>query len=388
MNKKIGVFYLTFFFFISGLMSQDIDTLVNVGNQNIHFKIWKGNGVPVLFESGGGNDGNIWSSLAESVYSITENTIITYDRVGYGTSEFNADLDDDKKALITHGIKALETGLKKLNLFDELLLVAHSYGGYYSSYLASKNPDVVKGVVLIDAVTSCFHTQEFLEKQKIERTEEWLNNIREQSEPLYFECLSNVETIEIMKGHSIPDDIPVISLVADNPPYEDASENERWKVCQNELVANNPNWNIQLASNCGHYLHFDNPKLAVDAITSLVAGLSDNSSKAKILENYLAYSSEYTNTYREQEYEYWHSERDLNRWGYSLLAEEKIKQALKIFELNTLLYPDSFNAWDSLGEALLMNGDQEQARIMYAKSLELNPENDNANEVLEGLKNN
>lgn len=29
--------------------AQDIDTLVNVGKQKMHFNVWKGNGIPILF---------------------------------------------------------------------------------------------------------------------------------------------------------------------------------------------------------------------------------------------------------------------------------------------------------------------------------------------------
>lgn len=370
----------------TGLQAQVKDTIVDIGTQKMHFNIWKGKGTPILFESGGGNDGSIWNSLAGDIHSITGTTIITYDRVGYGKSEFNPKLPDEKKALITNGIEALEKGLSKLGYGKELILVAHSYGGYYATYLASKTPSIIKGIVLIDPVTSCFHSEEFVERQAKERTIEWLNNIRKQSEPMYYECLSNAETIEIMKNHSIPYNIPVINLIADNPPYQDPKENERWKLCQQEFVKDNPNRKAIIASNCGHYLHFDNPKLAVDAIVSLFSELSIESYKAEILKKYLVYSSDFTNRYRQQEYEYWHSERDLNRWAYSLLNDKKIQAALKLFELNTMLYPKSFNVWDSYGEILLSIGNKEKAKEMYQKSLELNPENKNAKIILDRLK--
>lgn len=386
MKTKSLVVLLFLIFIIPDLKSQDIDTLVDVGSQNMHFNIWNGNGIPILFESGGGNDGNIWTSLANEVHSITGATIITYDRAGYGKSEFKSGLSDDKKSLITHGIKSLEKGLQQLNLFDEFILVAHSYGGYYATFFASNYPSKVKGIVLIDVVTSCFHTQEFIERQKNERTDAWLQNIKEQSEALYYECLSNIETIEIMKGHSIPFHIPIINLVAEHPPYEDAMENERWKNCHQEFVNANPNRKNLLAANCGHYLHFDNPKLAVDAIIDLAVKSSTDSKKIEILEKYLAYSIEYTNNYRQQEYEYWHSERDLNRWGYSLMAEDNLQAAMRLLELNTILYPASFNAWDSYGEALLLNGDKEKAKRMYEKSIQLNPDNENAKEALKSIK--
>ena len=386
MKIKSIIIFLTVILTFSKSNSQDVDTLINIGTHNMHFNIWEGNGTPILFESGGGNDGNIWANLANQVHSITGTTVITYDRVGYGKSEFNPNLPDDKKALIINGIDALEKGLEKLNLLEELILVGHSYGGYYSTYFASKHPAKIKGVVLIDAVTSCFHTDEFITKQEAERNEEWLLNIKEQSLPLYFECLSNIETIELMRNYSIPIEIPVFSLVAENPPYEDSKENERWKSCHQDFVNAHPNRKGMVASNCGHYLHFDNSKLAVDAIIGLWVKSSQDATMINILEKYLTYSNEYTNNYRKQEFEYRHSERDLNRWGYSLLAENKLSAAIKLFELNTILYPESFNVWDSYAEVLLANGEKDKAIVMYKKSLDLNPENTNAKEAIKEIE--
>jgi len=385
MNIKTIIILLLILPISLGLHAQSLDTLVDIGTHKMHFTIWEGKGTPILFESGGGNDATIWSSLATEIHSITGATIITYDRVGYGQSEFDPSLSDDQRALITHGIEALDKGLQKLGFINELILVGHSYGGYYATYLASEKPDKIKGVVLIDAVLSSFHTDEFIARQKEERTIEWLNNIRSQSEPIYFECLSNIETIEIMRFFSIPSHIPVIDLVADNPPNENATENERWKSCHQEFVKDNPNRVGIVASNCGHYLHFDNPKLAVDAIVNLFSNISDESDKAEILKRYLAYSTEYTNNYRKREYEYWHSERDLNNWGYSLMNEEKLQAASKLFEVNTILFPTSFNVWDSYGEVFLLLGNNKKAVEMYRKSLELNPENEGAKAALKKM---
>jgi tetratricopeptide (TPR) repeat protein len=48
-------------------------------------------------------------------------------------------------------------------------------------------------------------------------------------------------------------------------------------------------------------------------------------------------------------------------------------------------FPESSNVYDSYGEALLKDGQKEEAIRNYKKSLELNPGNANAIEVLAGL---
>lgn len=80
--------------------------------------------------------------------------------------------------------------------------------------------------------------------------------------------------------------------------------------------------------------------------------------------------------------EYDLSESWINYFGYRLMSQGEKEDALKIFKLNTELYPDGFNTFDSYGECLLELGNKDSAIIAFKKSLELNPENENAKKVL------
>jgi len=71
---------------------------------------------------------------------------------------------------------------------------------------------------------------------------------------------------------------------------------------------------------------------------------------------------------------YFYSEAELNGWGYYLLQQLKqVDEAIKLFELNAELYPQSWNAYDSLAEAWYAKGEKQKALELYRKSLELNP---------------
>lgn len=76
------------------------------------------------------------------------------------------------------------------------------------------------------------------------------------------------------------------------------------------------------------------------------------------------------------------SESGINSFGYNILREGKNEEALKIFKLNTELYPNGFNTWDSYGECLLILGKKEEGIEAYKKSLELNPKNKNAETII------
>lgn len=61
-------------------------------------------------------------------------------------------------------------------------------------------------------------------------------------------------------------------------------------------------------------------------------------------------------------------ERAINSDGYAILASLGARRALKVFTLNTELYPQSANAWDSLAECHAALGEKETAERLYAKS--------------------
>jgi len=71
----------------------------------------------------------------------------------------------------------------------------------------------------------------------------------------------------------------------------------------------------------------------------------------------------------------------VNQLGYRMLqsGNEKDKaNALEYFILNVENFPISPNSYDSLGEAYEVLGDTKKAMERYGKSLELNPDNENA----------
>jgi CubicO group peptidase (beta-lactamase class C family) len=78
-------------------------------------------------------------------------------------------------------------------------------------------------------------------------------------------------------------------------------------------------------------------------------------------------------------------EGPMNALGYQLLGEKKFKDALRIFELNAAAHPKSGDAFDSLAEGYMLAG-KALAIEYYRKSLALDPDNENAAEMLKKLE--
>jgi CubicO group peptidase (beta-lactamase class C family) len=73
---------------------------------------------------------------------------------------------------------------------------------------------------------------------------------------------------------------------------------------------------------------------------------------------------------------------NVNWAGYQFLEAERLQLALEIFKINTEMFPEGYNTWDSLGEAYMKLGKDKKAISAYEKSLELNPDNTNAKEMI------
>lgn len=78
-------------------------------------------------------------------------------------------------------------------------------------------------------------------------------------------------------------------------------------------------------------------------------------------------------------------EGELNSLGYRLIRQKKFAEAIRIFQLNIKAYPQSSNAYDSLAEGYMDNGDKAQAIANYRKAIQLNPKNGNSISMLRKL---
>ena len=75
----------------------------------------------------------------------------------------------------------------------------------------------------------------------------------------------------------------------------------------------------------------------------------------------------------------------LNNRGYEILSQNDYDKAIALFTMNTFAFPKSANAFDSLGEAYMKKGENQLAIKNYKKSLELDPNNGNAKDMLNAL---
>jgi hypothetical protein len=100
-----------------------------------------------------------------------------------------------------------------------------------------------------------------------------------------------------------------------------------------------------------------------------------------VLARYKAYVSDPTHKFLAD------PEPRVNAMGYQLMSAKRLPEAIVIFEVNARAHPNSWNAYDSLGEAYANAQDKARALDAYRKSVKLNPENTNGKHMIERLGN-
>ncbi len=294
---KIQIIAIAVFCFYQG-QSQSKDTLVDVGPYKLHFNIIEGHGTPILFESGSGNVGTVWKDIIQPIAKITGTTIITYDRAGLGKSEIKSNADNPEENTILTNVMALEKGLKKLGYDDDIILVAHSLGGFYATLFTSRNEQKVKSVVFIDASLASFYTEAFVNKLNGVISEDFLNKLKADKIGLYFEIKNIKNSLKLLRKTNFPSTVPVIDLVACNPynPFKNEDDKNRWIEGHQDFEKEHPNRALITIINANHYAFKDNPNLIVHQVIKAYASTLEEASTINTLLKTLDFSSKISNS--------------------------------------------------------------------------------------------
>jgi pimeloyl-ACP methyl ester carboxylesterase len=120
--------------------------LYDVGDYGLHLHC-TGSGSPsVVLQSGLGESSANWARIAPAVAGTTR--VCAYDRAGQGWSEDAPSEQDGLQA-----VADLHTLLDRAGEQGPYVLVGHSIGGDYAMAYASRYPEQVAGMVLVDATS-------------------------------------------------------------------------------------------------------------------------------------------------------------------------------------------------------------------------------------------
>jgi pimeloyl-ACP methyl ester carboxylesterase len=237
-----------------------IDTLINVGSYTLHFKVFKGKGAPILFESGGALDAGQWDSISRVLHRKLDATIITYDRQGFGKSGL-----DTLQYNILNEVRGLESAIEQLGYGkSNMLLVSHSLGAFYSRLYANKHPHLIKGIIMLDPRIPSKADVKFAKGifKNLDR-----NEFGEEQLGLYYVLAAMERNSDFVRKKHIAATIPILVVMAEEGPFDIKEENDRFKFAQRKFINSRQNTSLVYAKGSAHNIPQDKPELVIFEIS-------------------------------------------------------------------------------------------------------------------------
>ncbi len=226
------------------------------------------NGAPgptVVFESGLGDGLSSWGS----VYDLTGEFagVFAYSRPGYSNGFLP--IGSAKARTADDAAVILKKTLEKTGTPPPYILVGHSIGGLYVLEFARDYPELVAGLVLVDARLPAF-TRRCLAA-----------GVKPCSPPAIATLMAPPHIRAELNGISESEQagpepidigsIPTILLAATKPPPGASLEGQAvWLEVQQEFADDLASGRLQIAQDAGHYIHKDAPEMVIAAIRELL----------------------------------------------------------------------------------------------------------------------
>jgi len=347
------------------------------------------------------HDGLIHAEIWDAQFPIVARAhrVVRYDRRGYGRSDPSEKPYSDVEDLLAV--------FRKLDI-ERAWLIGMSAGGGLCIDFTLAHPERVSGLVLVGAVVGGFgYTQHMYTRGGRLRASVYGDP---DSLRLYFADEDPYEMapastaararakalLEAYPGNAdfqrrrlaIPPEVPALGRLGEIqvPTLVVVGEHDIPDVHAHAgaISAGIPGAQRVVVSGAGHLVPLEQP----EAFNALAQDFLLESKFFRVLEQggVSAAVAEFQRFRREHPDGAPFTEPRLNIEAYRRLQSGSVDEAIELFRLIVEAFPDSWNAYDSLGEGYMTRGDTTQAIANYEKSLELNPDNAGGRQRIEEMR--
>jgi pimeloyl-ACP methyl ester carboxylesterase len=352
----------------------------DIDGHKMEYQVAGRSGPVIVFENGHASTLETWDDIFFDVAKFAR--VIRYNRLGYGRSE-----PSDKPRTFKQIATELHQMLRAAKIAPPYILVGHSMGGATIRAFASLYKDETAGMVLVDP----FNEFEAggMDRQTLAAELAHMDSTMRTLPPAYaaeFHMMSDELTsgFPSMNSFGAPPDVPTVLLVAgkNRPPgWEkngiDFFESKLRGLSDVQMI---------LMPQTPHYMQAVEAATVTESIRRVMFPNAEvilrRTLKEKGLDSCITQYKKIKGTYPKD----FVRERLLNTLGYDALGSGNVKEAITLFRMNVAAYPESYNVYDSLGEAYTAAGNKTEAIKNYEKSLRMNPSNVNAEKMLKKLK--
>ena len=354
--------------------------MVDVGSTKLWMESAGTGGPTVVLEFGLGGPPHTWDGIFPEIAKFTK--VVKYHRAGYGKSNLPT-----TPRTFTNVATELHEMLRRENVPGPYVLAGHSLGNGFIRAFAHLFPEEVAGIVFVDPLNTRIF--DLISEEEKKKDAEWVVEFIKKAPPgpkAEVEFLTTDEKdFKELRSFNKPPDVPLMLLVA--------GRNEGGPTWTRAVVEEYGPWIYDSAEGSlivdpesSHYIHRDNPALVIESIRRVVfpsvyrrlSRLLRESGTDAAVAGYREMRKRYPREY--------FRESDLNSLGYQRLNAKDAKGAIALFKLNVEVFPNASNAYDSLGEAYMVDGQKGLAIRNYRRSLELDPINTNAAEMIKKLE--
>jgi pimeloyl-ACP methyl ester carboxylesterase len=314
----VGVVGLVVFVLLAGVLYQFVATkidayrwypqsteMVDVGGSSMHLHCTgeEGRAPTVVMDIGSGGIGMDWQRVQPGIAKFAR--VCTYDRAGTGWSDQGPQPRTSQQI-----VKELHTLLGNAGVEGPYVLVGHSFGGVNMQLYASRYPDEVAGMVLVDsaiadkdflrAMEPSFPSPvwlKFLATIGVTRLPYTLGGVTDERAAISTHAKDNYELAnyissmgksyeEVRAAPMSLEDKPLIALSAGSrgkmfPQFSQKGSdrfNEAWTESQADLTQASQNSKQIIAKESGHNIQYDDPELVIDAIRQVMEAVQNGGS--------------------------------------------------------------------------------------------------------------
>ncbi|MFG0217126.1 alpha/beta fold hydrolase [Brevibacillus porteri] len=239
--------------------------------RRIHRLYSRKSGAPcVIFLAGMGDSGETWRSVQDRISQ--EASTLSYDRAGIGRSPAAAVVPRTCRDLV----KELYDLLQEIEVEPPCILVGHSFGGLVARLFASLYPQLVSGMVLVDAAPEYKELayEKVLPDNLIEANREYYENPM-----LNREKIDKIRSYQEIVDYFRQSDIPVSIITRGLPDvWNEEWPNEEILTIEQRLQADfrrlSTSSKQRMANRSGHYIHHDEPEMVIEEILIMLRGMN------------------------------------------------------------------------------------------------------------------
>ncbi|MFE4118722.1 alpha/beta fold hydrolase [Priestia sp. YIM B13448] len=234
-----------------------IGRMQDIGGIKLYYEFFEkqDENVTIIFESGYGCTCDYWNPIKEEISKFAQ--FFIYNRSGLGESEQDARPKDSNQS-----VENLHILLQNANIKPPYVLVGHSIGGVNVRLYASKYPEEVAAIILLD---SCHEDQNKIMPPLF----------TEETRSIYFNQFSVEGSLneiqnsfeQIDKVNSLGG-IPLTVVSAGLQSYHTTESFAAWNLFQRDLTRLSKKSKHIIVEDAGHLLHVDQPQIVISIIKS------------------------------------------------------------------------------------------------------------------------